>query len=273
MTLRLAVLLLGAIAAAPAVSAAELRPETTAAFDRYVRVTEAQMESELLGTTPFLWIDQLPNAQREEAYRHLQRGEFVVSRLTTLDDGHAIDVPQGLIHHWMGAILIPGVSLDRVIGLMQGYDRYQDVYGPNVRRARIVSQRDGQFRVFLQLFMKKVISVVLNTDNDVRYTRLTPSRAHVRSYSTRINEVQNPGAAGEAELPAGRDSGFLWRFNNYCSLEERGEGTYVQCESLSLSRGIPPGLGWVVGPFVTSIPRESLEFTLGHMRAALVNAR
>ena len=26
---------------------------------------------------------------------------------------------------------------------------------------------------------------------------------------------------------------------------------------------------WLVGPFVTSIPRESLEFTLGSMRKAL----
>ena len=43
-------------------------------------------------------------------------------------------------------------------------------------------------------------------------------------------------------------------------------GTYVQCESVSLSRAIPTGLGWLVGPFVTSIPRESLEFTLGSMR-------
>jgi hypothetical protein len=38
---------------------------------------------------------------------------------------------------------------------------------------------------------------------------------------------------------------------------------------VSLSRAIPAGLGWIVGPFVTSIPKESLEFTLGSMRKAL----
>jgi hypothetical protein len=94
-------------------------------------------------------------------------------------------------------------------------------------------------------------------------------RAHVRSYTTRIAEVEDPGTPNEKEAPVGQDSGFLWRFNNYCSLEERAEGTYIQCESVSLSRGIPTGLGWLVGPFVTSIPRESLEFTLGSMRKAL----
>jgi len=29
------------------------------------------------------------------------------------------------------------------------------------------------------------------------------------------------------------------------------------------------GLGWLIRPFVTGIPRESLEFTLTAMRAAL----
>jgi hypothetical protein len=62
----------------------------------------------------------------------------------------------------------------------------------------------------------------------------------------------------------------LWRFNNYCALEERDGGTYVQCESVSLSRDVPTGLGWLIGPFVTSIPRESLEFTLRTQRAALM---
>ena len=36
----------------------------------------------------------------------------------------------------------------------------------------------------------------------------------------------------------------------------------MQIESVQLTRSIPYGLGWVVGPFVESVPRESLEFTL-----------
>ena len=91
----------------------------------------------------------------------------------------------------------------------------------------------------------------------------------VRSRSTRIAEVRNAGAAAEHEEPVGHDNGFLWRFNNYCALDHRDAGTYVQCESLSLSRDVPLGLGWLIGPFVTSIPRESLEFTLQAMRAAI----
>ena len=76
----------------------------------------------------------------------------------------------------------------------------------------------------------------------------------------------------QREQPVGHDSGFLWRFNNYCAIEERAEGTVVQCESISLSRDIPFGLGWLIGPFVSDVPRESLEFTLGAIRKSVTKS-
>jgi hypothetical protein len=255
------------------VEAAELRADTLDAFNRYVRVTESRMDTELRGPAPFLWVDRLARSEREEANARLERGDVVVRRFTTRDAGRTIEAPHGLIHHWIGTTFIPGATLEQTLALMQDYDRYQDVYAPNVRRSRMIARRDDRFTVSLQLFMKKVIGVVLNTENDVRYTQLTRSRAHVRSYSTRIAEVVEPGTKAEAEAPIGHDSGFLWRFYNYCSLEERAAATYVQCESISLSRAIPTGLGWIVGPFVTSIPKESLEFTLGRMRTAIKPSR
>lgn len=249
--------------------AAELRADTLDAFNRYVRVTEGRMDGELHGKVPFLWLDRLPEAARREAYARLTRGDTVVARLATRDRGRDIDSPHGLIHHWVGTTFAPLATADRTVSLMQGYDRYQEVYSPNVRRSRTISRQGETFKVYLQLFMKKVIGVVLNTEYDVRYTRVSSTRVHVRSYSTRIAEVRDPGAADEMEAPVGQDSGFLWRFYNYCSVDERAEGAYVQCESVSLSRAIPTGFGWLVGPLVTSIPRESLEFTLGSMRKAL----
>ena len=116
-------------------------------------------------------------------------------------------------------------QLDRTVSLMQGYDRYQEISSPNVRRSHTISRQGDTFKVYLQLFMKKVIGVVLNSEYDVRYTRVSATRAHVRSYSTRIAEVQDPRHRRiEKEAPVGQDSGFLWRFDNYCSLEQRAEG-------------------------------------------------
>jgi hypothetical protein len=57
--------------------------------------------------------------------------------------------------------------------------------------------------------------------------------------------------------------------NTYWSYEERDGGLYLQIESVSLTRSIPTGLGWLIGPFVESVPRESLEFTLQATRDAL----
>ena len=265
----LLVLAMAAVGSSTPVEAAELHADTLDAFNRYVRVTESRMDAEMRGQAAFLWVDRLDGSARREAYARLERGDVVVARLVTRDAGRTIESPRGLIHHWTGTTLIPGATVERTVALMQGYDRYQDIYAPNVQRSRTIARRGDRFTVYLRLFMKKVIGVVLNTENDVQYMRLTPSRVHVRSYSTRIAEVREPGTTAEAEAPVGNDSGFLWRFNNYCSLEERAEGTYVQCESVSLSRAIPAGLGWIVGPFVTSIPKESLEFTLGSMRKAL----
>ena len=70
-------------------------------------------------------------------------------------------------------------------------------------------------------------------------------------------------------MPVGRDGGYLWRLNTYWRFLERDGGTYIQCEAISLTRAIPFGLGWLVEPFVTSIPRESLSFTLETTRKVL----
>jgi len=76
-----------------------------------------------------------------------------------------------------------------------------------------------------------------------QYVAVNAQRMQVRSFTTRIAEVEDPDTAREREKPVGHDNGFLWRFNNYCSIEGRPEGAYVQCESISLSRSIPTGLG------------------------------
>jgi hypothetical protein len=58
--------------------------------------------------------------------------------------------------------------------------------------------------------------------------------------------------------------------NTYWRFEEKDGGTYVESQSISLTRDIPTGVGWLVGPMVNSIPRESLTFTLATTRAAVL---
>src|ERR1700757_847676 len=58
----------------------DLRPETIAAFDDYVRLTDARTNEELRRGTNLLWIDALPESDRGQAYEELRRGEVKVQR-------------------------------------------------------------------------------------------------------------------------------------------------------------------------------------------------
>jgi hypothetical protein len=260
-------LLVGVLASLAAATgiAAELQPRTVAAFDRYARLTEARMSSD----GAFLWVDGLPESARAASLDALRRGELVIDRLTTRDAGRRIDVPDGLIHHWVGVVFVPGATVDQALALLQDYDRHAEIYRPAVARSKLLAREGDIFRVYLRFSMKKVITVVMNTENEARFTRLGPNRAQSRIYSTRIAEVEEPDTPLEREHPVGRDGGYLWRLYTYWRFLQRDGGTYVQCESISLTRGIPTGFGWVIGPFVTSIPRESLEFTLQTTRTTL----
>jgi hypothetical protein len=64
----------------------------------------------------------------------------------------------------------------------------------------------------------------------------------------------------------GGGSGYLWRLNTYWRFAEKDNGVYIQCEALSLTRDIPTGLGWLLKPLVTRIPRDSLNKALGRTR-------
>jgi hypothetical protein len=261
-------LLAGAMArahAAPAAAAAELQNRTIQAFDRYVRLTEARLN----GAAPFLWIDGLPEARRREALQTVQRKELSIERLATKENGRDIDVPDGLIHHWVGTAFVPGVTINDALAVLQDYNEHHRIYAPTVAASKLQSRDGDRFRFFLRFVMKKVITVTVNSDHEAVFRRPAADRAEGWIHSTRIAEVENAGTPSEREKPIGDDGGYLWRLNTYWRLLARDGGLYIHCESVSLSRGIPFGFGWVVGPFVTSIPRESLTFTLETTRKRL----
>lgn len=267
MCFRMSVLLIAALSfGASAGLAAELKPHTVAAFDRYVRAAEARMNSEAV----FLWVDGLPEAQRRAKLEAIRRGQLAIERLEAREGGKEIDIPGGLVHHWVGSVFVPGATVDQAVTLLQDYDRHAEIFKPNIARSKLLSREGDLFRVYLRFYMKKVITVVVNSDHEARFTRPATGRAQSRIYSTRIAEVEDAGTAREKEKPVGRDGGYLWRLYTYWRFLERDGGTYIQCEAISLTRRIPLGFGWLIGPFVTSIPRDSLTFTLERTRTTLV---
>ena len=115
-----------------AVSAADLTPAISAAFERYARLTEQRITAEVADDSAFLWIDTLPQNRRAEVLRGLQQSGVIIERLQTLDGSKEIGVPDGLIHHWVGTVFVPGVSVKQAVALMQDYDRHASYLRPRL---------------------------------------------------------------------------------------------------------------------------------------------
>lgn len=242
----------------PAISAAELKPKTLEAFQHYVQLTEARMQAELSNPAAFLYFDSLPENQRQLLRQKLAEGEIVIQGLETRNHHEKIHIPDGLVHHWLAIVFMPGIHLSPALTILQNYDRQAELYRPDVQRSTLLS-RDGQnFKVYLRLHRKAIVTAVYNAEFDVQYFSLDATREYSRSYSSRIAEVEHPGEPEEREKPVGNDRGYLWRLYTYTRCEERDGGLYMQVEFIALSRSVPAIFAWLVNPYVKSIPREYL---------------
>lgn len=251
--------------------AAELKPETAASFDRYIRAVEARMDDDVRHNQ-FLIVDRLPDLRRREAYDQLQQGQIYIEDLDIREDDRPVPIPGGLIHHWAGVIFIPKATLFEVIAVLQDYENHQNIYKPEVRRSKLIEHSGNESKIYLQLFNKSIVTVVLNAHFDVSDTQFGSTRRQIASRSTRIAELANPGRPNEHELPVGNDHGYTWRLNSYWRVEEKDGGAYVQEESVALSRTVPAIFAWLVNPFLNNIPRGILFHLLTNTRNAVMKA-
>ena len=254
--------------AARPVDAAELKKETAAAFEHYIGASEAQIRSELHNGL-FLFVDELPETRRVEAYAQLRMGQVLVKQVNTKEGGRPIEVPHGRIHDWVGLLFVPNSSLAQTLAVVQDYDNHQNIYKPEIRRSKLLDHVGDNFKVFLQLYKKSRVTVVINADFDINYERFGTKRAMSRSYSTRLAEVENAGQTDEHELPVDDAHGYLWRLYSYWRFEEKDGGVYIQLESIGLSRAVPVIIGWLINPLLRSIPRGIITSQLGATRAAV----
>lgn len=269
--LALAMAVVPPVAGAVPAPGVDLQPATSAAFDRYAQLTQAQFQAQLSPGGEFLWVDRLPAARRDAAYADLRAGKVVIEKEETLDDGKPIPVPGGIIHHWIATVFIPGATLAQTLSLEQDYNEHYIYFQPDVVRSKILRHDGDDYLVDLRFKQKKIITVVLDTEHDIHYQSIDATHAASWSRTTRVQQVENAGTPNERLDPPGQDDGFLWRMNTYWKFEQKDGGTFVESQSISLTRDVPMGLGWAVGPFIQSIPRESLDFTLSATRAAVLS--
>jgi hypothetical protein len=127
----------------------------------------------------------------------------------------------------------------------------------------VLEQAGDTFRVLMRIKEGAGgITGVIEIRSTVRYSYPTNGSVLVFSNADEIREVQNAGARDERLLPAGRDSGYLWRANTFTRYVETPDGVWIQMETLGLSRRFPPLLGWLIEPIARRLGRRSVETTL-----------
>jgi len=242
---------------------ANLTPQAASAFDRYVDRAESQMKADLQ-PAQFLHSDARPELQAK-----LRSGELVIESASTLHGGSEEKIPGGTIQDWLGMVFIPGATLEDIKSVLQDHANYKNFYKPEVIESKELAHQGDEYDIFLRLYEKHVLTVVLNTTYHVRYSLLDPQRMDVTSRSTSIAEVKDPKKSYTEEQPVGNDTGFLWRLNSYWRFEAADRGVYAECEAISLSRDVPLGLGRLLKGFLESFPKESMLNTLRGTRAAV----
>jgi len=245
------------------VEAADLRKETVAAFDHYVADVEARLERRWHGDG-FLWSD---NPARRDL---LARGGPIVE---PVEGNGNIEIKGGLIQDWTGAIFIPSANLASVLAVAQDYPHHSEIYKPEIASALVRSHTGNDFAVYMRIVKSKLfLSDVLNTEHEIHFVPVDAKREYSRGYSTRIAEVSNPGKPNERELPVGKDRGLMWRMYGYWFYEERDGGVVVECESVTLTRDVPFGMGKLLSPIIHGLPAESMRRGLESTRNAVLSS-
>jgi len=250
-------------------SASELKPRTAKAFGHYEEVTEARIQSELTTPGQFLYLGTLPESQRAEELARLKSGQVYVKSVTTKENDKKIEIPDGLVHHWLAIGFIPNARLEQVLRVTQDYAHHADFFKPDVQRSELLSRDGEHFRVYFRFYRHAIVTAVYNTEFDIKFTQSDPTHVYSVAKAVRVAEVRNPGDKDESERPVGNDRGYLWRLDLYTRYVEADGGVYIQIEFLGLSRSVPAIFAWIVNPYVHSVPREYLTNYVGQLRKAV----
>ena len=237
------------------------------AFDSYTTALEARLARQ--HRTPADFLSPWPAANNQ-----------LQPTLEPLSPAPASMPPGALLHHWRATLFVPGANAAAFEQLLRNFAAYPRIFAPEVLAARTLTSSPthgspAHIQASLRVRQHHVLTVVLDPTYDATFSHIAPAHGASSSRSVHVAEVAAPGTPAEHPLTPADDHGFLWRQNTYWSWAElpagpdSRAGLALQVESVSLTRAIPAGLGWAVRPYLESIPRESLTFTLRAAAAAL----
>jgi hypothetical protein len=256
------VILLTAFPVAAQFPSVTLSERTIQEFDAYAQKVEKQLSARWHGQRSFLEIDEIPELRQKALH-----GEIPIR---PGGSKNPVDISDGLVADWIGDVFIPNTSMERVLSVLQDFDHHAKIY-PEITRSRLLKRDGNHISGYWRLEKKdQLIPVVLDVIDEASYQQVSPGKWICRAYAKDVSEVQDAGTSHEKKLPPGHGQGFLWRLYAYWSLESVNGGVLAECRAVSLSRSVPPGLGWAVKPLIRSLPRDSLTSTLRNTREGVV---
>src|ERR1700733_4126790 len=243
-------------------NAANLKSETVSAWDNYVDRAQADLQRRIQPGGCFLWT--MESADRAE---RVHAGEIVVA---PAPGPNPINVPGGLIHHWMGAMFAPNRTIEQIASVTRNYDRYKDYYQPSVIESRTVASGDTNDEFSMRIMNKALfLKIALDADYRATYVRVDENKIYSISRTTRLQEIEDYGEAREHAIPEGEGLGYIWKLVSIARLEQRDGGVYVEFEGIALSREIPRAARFFVDPIVRRVSRNSMLVSLRETREAL----
>jgi hypothetical protein len=243
-------------------TASELQQDTIGAWDQYVHGSDLHVRERAAGKKAFLWVDDFPDRAA-----HLRRGEIIIAPLA----GHGNQsVPNGLIHHWIGAVFIPHATLASLLNVVNDFDRYKEIYRPLVVESALIACTE-QEQEYSMVWRHHVLMVDATARGQYRTElhSVDAKRAYGITNASRIQEIQAFGERDQRLLAPDTGSGFIWRIRSVSRFEQRDGGVYLEIEALALTRDIPASLRWLVSPVVNHLSVNALKLTLRQTRDAV----
>jgi len=224
--------------------------EAVQSWERYQAVLSRLRAGDLARGVPSWATDGDPGGTR--VLGGLVRGEPDVTRRTLAD----VEVNDATLEHWQGSVLVRGVSIGQVSQRLRYPERYPQPR--DVLDLKVSDRSESGHELFLRLTRSLLITATYDTWYRVQHQMHSPYRVESTAIATRIDEVVDPGLPGEKRVPVDQGRGLLWRMRSSWRFAAVPEGVVVTCESITLSRPVPLGLGLVARPIVTRVARESM---------------
>jgi len=244
---------------------ASLSPSAERAYVVYVSKVEARLARQQGRPDSDLAVGTSDAGHPNILERQLMSGDMQVEAV----NGGTWQVSGALLHHWRGTAFVPNATPKDLFTVLRDFSQYPRHYAPQVVAARALADNGETATLAVRFKEQRLLTIVLDGEYKVETRLFGNDRGYSFSRSSHVWQIDNPGTPHERRRPEGQDDGFLWRLNSYWSFTRLHGGLQMECEAVSLTRDIPPGLGWLMKPIVGNLPRQALEFTLRATKNAL----